>query len=60
MQKTIRQTILIVIDAISVILALYGSLVLRFNGLIEKQYLDHANALVIIVVALSSVSYTHL
>ena len=58
MQKTIRQTILIVIDAISVILALYGSLVLRFNGLIEKQYLDHANALVIIVVALSLIIFS--
>ena len=58
MQKTIRQMILIVIDAISVILALYGSLVLRFNGLIEKQYLDHANALVIIVVALSLIIFS--
>ena len=58
MQKTIRQTILIVIDAISVILALYGSLVLRFNGLIEKQYLHHANALVIIVVALSVIIFS--
>lgn len=58
MQKTIRQTILIVFDAISVILALYGSLVLRFNGLIEKQYLDHANALVIIVVALSLIIFS--
>ena len=58
MQKTIRQMILIVIDAISVILALYGSLVLRFNGLIEKQYLDHANALVIIVVALSVIIFS--
>ena len=58
MQKTIRQTILIVIDAISVILALYGSLVLRFNGLIEKQYLHHANALVIIVVALSLIIFS--
>ena len=58
MQKTIRQMILIVIDAISVILALYGSLVLRFNGLIEKQYLHHANALVIIVVALSLIIFS--
>ncbi len=58
MQKTIRQMILIVIDAISVILALYGSLVLRFNGLIEKQYLHHANALVIIVVALSVIIFS--
>lgn len=58
MQKTIRQMILIVVDAISVILALYGSLVLRFNGIIEGQYLHHANALVIIVVALSVIIFS--
>ena len=50
MQLNTRRLILLLLDAISVALALYGSLWLRFNGIIEFQYLDKANKIVVILI----------
>lgn len=57
MKMTVRQIILIVIDIVSVAIALYGSLFLRFNGVIENQYLEHVNALIILIMAVSIIIF---
>ena len=38
---TIRQMLLVVIDIVSILIASYGSLLLRFNGSVESSYLQH-------------------
>lgn len=47
---TVRQMMLIVIDIVSILLASYGSLLLRFNGSVENSYLQHMNTMIIFVV----------
>ena len=47
---TTRQMMLIVIDVVSILIASYGSLLLRFNGGIENSYLQHMNTMIIFVI----------
>ncbi len=47
---TVRQMMLIVIDIVSILVASYGSLLLRFNGGIENSYLQHMNTMFIFVI----------
>ena len=47
---TVRQMMLIVIDVVSILIASYGSLLLRFNGSVENSYLQHMNTMIIFVV----------
>ena len=37
----VRQLILIVVDTLSIVIALYGSLVLRFDGTINQEYISN-------------------
>ena len=46
MQLNIRRIFLVSFDVISIIIAAYGSLLLRFNGPIESQYLHRVNILI--------------
>lgn len=43
----LRQLGLIVVDIVGIVLSLYGSLFLRFNGLIDKDFLSNLNHIVI-------------
>ncbi|MCB6434496.1 polysaccharide biosynthesis protein [Thomasclavelia ramosa] len=45
-QLSIRRIFLVSFDVISIIIAAYGSLLLRFNGPIESQYLHRVNILI--------------
>ena len=45
-QQNIRRIFLVSFDVISIIIAAYGSLLLRFNGPIESQYLHRVNILI--------------
>ena len=45
-QLNIRRIFLVSFDVISIIIAAYGSLLLRFNGPIEPQYLHRVNILI--------------
>lgn len=45
-QLNIRRIFLVSFDVISIIIAAYGSLLLRFNGSIESQYLHRVNILI--------------
>ena len=45
-QLNIRRIFLVSFDVISIIIAAYGSLLLRFNGPIESQYLHSVNMLI--------------
>ena len=47
---TIRQMMLIVIDVVSILIASYGSLLLRFNGRVENSYLQHMNTMIIFII----------
>lgn len=47
---TVRQMMLIVIDIVSILLASYGSLLLRFNGSVENSYLQHMNTMIIFII----------
>lgn len=57
MKMTVRQIILIVIDIVSVIIALYGSLFLRFNGEIESQYMSNVSQMMMLVIAISIIIF---
>ena len=46
MQLNIRRIFLVSFDVISIIIAAYGSLLLRFSGPIESQYLHRVNILI--------------
>lgn len=46
----LRQLGLIVVDIVGIVLSLYGSLFLRFNGLIDKDFLSNLNHIVIFLV----------
>ena len=50
---SMRKGILIVFDIISVLVAGYGSLLLRFNGQIEAEYLQHLNTIIIPVIIIT-------
>lgn len=47
---TTRQMMLIVIDVVSILIASYGSLLLRFNGSVENCYLQHMNTMIIFII----------
>lgn len=47
---TVRQMMLIVIDVVSILIASYGSLLLRFNGSVENSYLQHMNTMIIFII----------
>lgn len=47
---TVRQMMLIVIDIVSILIASYGSLLLRFNGSVENCYLQHMNTMIIFII----------
>lgn len=52
-----RQMILVVIDIMSILIASYGSLILRFNGHVEMEYLSHMNAMMIFVILIGLVIF---
>ena len=52
MKLTVRQFCLIVIDILSIVFAGYGSLLLRFNGVIDKDFFSHLNSVIIVLVVL--------
>ena len=54
---TMRQMILVVIDIMSILIASYGSLILRFNGHVEMEYLSHMNAMMIFVILIGLVIF---
>mgnify|MGYP001248402992 CR=1 FL=1 len=54
---TMRQMILVVIDVVSFLIASYGSLILRFNGHVEMEYLSHMNAMMIFVILIGLVIF---
>lgn len=46
-----------VVDIIGILLSLYGSLFLRFNGLIDKDFLNNLNHIVIVLVAVDIIIF---
>ena len=54
---TMRQMILVVIDIMSILIASYGSLILRFNGHVAMEYLSHMNAMMIFVILIGLVIF---
>ena len=56
-KMTMRQMILVVIDIMSILIASYGSLILRFNGHVEMEYLSHMNAMMIFVILIGLVIF---
>ena len=56
-RMTMRQMILVVIDVVSFLIASYGSLILRFNGHVEMEYLSHMNAMMIFVILIGLVIF---
>lgn len=52
-QMNIRKFILLIYDILCVLIAGYGSLLLRFNGAIEKQYLINMNTMIIPVLIIT-------
>lgn len=53
----LRQLGLVVVDIIGILLSLYGSLFLRFNGLIDKDFLNNLNHIVIVLVAVDIIIF---
>lgn len=53
----LRQLGLVVVDIIGILLSLYGSLFLRFNGLIDKDFLNNLNHIVILLVAVDIIIF---
>ena len=49
----VRQLILIIVDILSIIFSLYGSLILRFEGLLEQTYVSNINSVLLIVIILN-------
>ena len=49
----VRQLILIIVDILSIIFSLYGSLILRFEGLLEQRYISNINSVLLIVIILN-------
>ena len=49
-QKALRVFGLFIADIITIVLSVYGALILRFNGPIETMYLQRANSIIIPVV----------
>ena len=46
----VRQLMLIIVDILSIIFSLYGSLILRFEGLLEQTYISNINSVLLIVI----------
>lgn len=46
----IRQLYLVIADIACIVLSLYGSLYLRFNGIIDVEFLKHLNHIVVLLV----------
>ena len=44
---------LIIVDILSIIFSLYGSLILRFEGLLEQTYVSNINSVLLIVIILN-------
>lgn len=44
---------LIIVDILSIIFSLYGSLILRFEGLLEQTYISNINSVLLIVIILN-------
>ena len=57
-QLTVRQAILVVVDIVSILIASYGSLFLRFNGTIDMVYLKHVNKIILFVILVDLVIFT--
>ena len=53
----LRQLGLVVVDIIGILLSLDGSLFLRFNGLIDKDFLNNLNHIVIVLVAVDIIIF---
>lgn len=53
----LRQLGLLVVDIIGILLSLYGSLFLRFNGLIDKDFSNNLNHIVIVLVAVDIIIF---
>lgn len=53
----LRQLGLVVVDIIGILLSLYGSLFLRFNGLIDKDFLSNLNHIVVLLVAVDIIIF---
>lgn len=49
-QKALRVFGLFIADIVTIVVSIYGALILRFNGPIETVYLHHANSMIIPVV----------
>ena len=49
----VRQLMLIIVDILSIIFSLYGSLILRFEGLLEQTYISNINSVLLIVIILN-------
>ena len=49
----VRQLMLIIVDILSIIFSLYGSLILRFEGLLEQTYVSNINSVLLIVIILN-------
>ena len=53
----VRQLILIVVDTLSIVIALYGSLVLRFDGTINQEYISNINQVLPIIIILNLIVF---
>ena len=49
----VRQLMLIIVDILSIIFSLYGSLILRFEGSLEQTYISNINSVLLIVIILN-------
>ncbi|WP_300629111.1 nucleoside-diphosphate sugar epimerase/dehydratase [uncultured Thomasclavelia sp.] len=49
----VKQLMLIIVDILSIIFSLYGSLILRFEGLLEQTYISNINSVLLIVIILN-------
>ena len=52
-QMNLRKSILVIFDILCILIAGYGSLLLRFNGVIEKPYLSNMNTMIIPMVIIA-------
>ena len=56
-KMNIRKMILLIFDAFCILIAGYGSLVLRFNGSIESPYLRHMNMVIVPVMIMTLIVF---
>ena len=53
----VRQIILMIIDVLCIIVSLYGSLILRFEGTVNQRYINNINEVILIIIVLNLIVF---